>query len=506
MVRRSNRTGKRRTEDSVRQLPWRNIVNPYSPLEVLSTDQIETIHNTSLELLETTGMKILHDHARQIYSEAGLEVDESSQMVRFDRALVEARIALAPSLFTLRARNPEHNLIIGGNHIVFTSVGGPAYCNDLDGGRRRGSYEDMCNYMRLVQSLNIIHQEGGGPVETIDLPAESRYLDLYLAQFRLLDKNCQAYAMGRERTSDCIDMHCIALGCDRDGLAADPAVLGIINTNSPLQLDIPMAEAVIELAASGQATCITPFTLAGAMSPATMAGTLVEQNAEVLAVTTLAQLVRPGAPVLYGSFSSNVDMRSGSPAFGTPEYTRTALASAQLARRYKLPFRCSNTNTANTVDAQAVYESSMSLWGCVMGHTNLINHAAGWLEGGLTASCEKLIIDAEMLQMLAEFLCPIQVDEASLALDTIREVGPAGHFFGSPHTLERYETAFYSPLVSDWRNYENWEEAGSVTATERANGLWKQLLQEYQQPPLDAAVEEELLAFVARRKEEIHKE
>lgn len=228
MARRATHMRKRRGEQGIKQLPWRDVVNPYAPLDVVSADQLEIIHQATLDLLENTGMKILHDRTRRIFAEAGLDVDESTQRVRFDRALVEEKIALAPALVTLRARNPHHNLTIGGKHIVFSSIGGPAFCHDLDRGRRRGSYEDMCNYMRLVQSLNILHQEGGGPFETIDLPTESRYLDLYLAQFRLLDKNCQAYALGRERTSDCIDMHCIALGCDRDGLAADPAVLGII--------------------------------------------------------------------------------------------------------------------------------------------------------------------------------------------------------------------------------------------------------------------------------------
>jgi trimethylamine--corrinoid protein Co-methyltransferase len=295
-------------------------------------------------------------------------------------------------------------------------------------------------------------------------------------------------------------MAAIALGTDRDGLAAAPAVMAIINTNTPLTLDIPMAEGLIELAGAGQAVCVTPFTLAGAMAPATIAGALVLQNAEALAGITLTQLVRPGAPAIYGSFTSNVDMRSGSPAFGTPEFTRAAQASGQLARRYGLPFRSSNTTASNAVDAQAVYESSMSLWGAVMGGAHLVNHAAGWLEGGLTASFEKLIIDAEMLQMMAEYLKPIEVTDAEIGLDAITAVGPGGHFFASPHTMERYERAFYSPLVSDWRNFETWQEAGSVDATHRANRIWKQLLDQYEAPALDPAIDEALVDFVVRRR------
>ncbi|TPW11204.1 MAG: hypothetical protein FD127_3348, partial [Acidimicrobiaceae bacterium] len=225
--------------------------------------------------------------------------------------------------------------------------------------------------------------------------------------------------------------------------------------------------------------------------------------AEVLACAALTQLVRPGAPVVYGSFTSNVDMRSGSPAFGTPEYTKAAQASGQMARRYQLPFRSSNTTASNAVDAQSTYESSMSLWGAVMGGANLVNHAAGWLEGGLTASFEKLVIDAEMLQMIAEYLRPLEVNDDELAIEAIIDVGPGGHFFGSPHTIQRYEHAFYSPMVSDWRNFEAWSEAGSVDATTRANRIWKQLLAEYEAPPLESAIDEALVEFVARRKEEL---
>jgi trimethylamine--corrinoid protein Co-methyltransferase len=415
--------------------------------------------------------------------------------------LVREKIALAPADFELRARNPAHNLKVGSNNILFSSVGGPAFCSDLDNGRRPGTYDEMCDYLRIVQSLNIIHQEGGGAFEAMDLPAQTRHLDLYLAQIRLLDKNCQSYALGRQRTIDSIEMACIALGVDRSELAEKPALLAIINTNSPMQLDIPMTEAVIELAGAGQVCCITPFTLAGSMSPATLAGTLMQQTAEVLAVATFAQLVNPGAPIFYGSFASNVDMRSGAPALGTPEYTKAAQASGQIARRLGLPFRSSNTTVSNCVDAQAAFESQMSLWGAVMGHANLVNHAAGWLEGGLTASFEKLIIDAEMLQMMAEYLRPIEVNDDELAVDAVAEVGPGGHHFGTSHTLERYETAFYTPILSNRQNFEAWQESGSLDIGIRANSIWKQLLDEYEQPPLDVAVDDALVDYVARRKE-----
>ena len=501
MTRRSRR--KRRVVDEIVQLPWRNVINPYAPVEVLDESQIETIIQAALKVLETQGMRFLEPGSRKIMQRAGAEVDEPGKMVRIDHVLVEEKLALAPPRFGLRARNPAHNLKVGDNNILFSSVGGPAFCSDLDNGRRPGTYDEMCDYLRLIQSLNIVHQEGGGPFEALDLPAETRHLDLYLAQIRLLDKNAQSYALGGARTADSIEMTCIALGTDRAGLAEVPALLGVINTNSPMQLDIPMTEAVMELAGAGQVCCITPFTLAGSMSPATLAGTLVQQTAEVLGVATFAQVVRPGAPIMYGSFASNVDMRSGAPALGTPEYAKAAQASGQIARRLGLPFRSSNTTVSNCVDGQAVFESEMSLWGSIMGHANLVNHAAGWLEGGLTASFEKLIIDAEMLQMMAEYLRPIEVSEDELALDAIAEVGPGGHHFGTSHTLERYESAFYTPILSNRQNFESWQESGSIDITARANTIWKQLLREYEQPPLDPAIDEALVEYVSKRKQAI---
>lgn len=498
-VSRANRGRERRLGRGPQPAPFRRLRNPYRPVEVLSTDQVEHIHQSSLMLLANSGMRVLAPAARQMLARAGCVVDDT--LVRFDPDFVEAAVSQVPSEFTLRARNPAHDLTIGGNHVVFTSVGGPAFVNDVERGRRPGTHAEQEEYLRVIQSLGVIHQEGGGPFEAMDLPPETRHLDLCHSLIRHLDKNWQGIALGRDRAADCIDMAALALGTDRDGLIDRPALMTIVNTNTPLTLDIPMADGLIELATAGQAVCVTPFTLAGAMAPATLAGALVLQNAEVLAVTALIQLVRAGVPVVYGSFTSNVDMRSGSPAFGTPEYTKAAQASGQLARRYRLPFRSSNTTASNTVDAQAAYEGAMSLWGAVMGGANIVNHAAGWLEGGLTASFEKLIIDAEMLQMMAEYLQPIVVDDDALGLEAIAAVGPGGHFFGSPHTMQRYETAFYSPLVSDWRNYETWSQDGEIDARERAHLIWRQLLEESESPHLDVSIDEALTEFVARRKE-----
>jgi trimethylamine---corrinoid protein Co-methyltransferase len=480
-------------------MPWRQVRNPYGPVRVLSDDHVERVHHASLRLLADTGMRVLDAGARERLVAAGCTASDA--IVRFDPELVEHAVAGAPTRFTLRARNPARDLTIGGDHVVFGSVGGPAFVNDAERGRRAGTLAELGEYLRVIHQLDIVHHEGGGAFEPMDLPAETRHLDVVHTLIRHLDKNWQGILLGRERATDCIEMVAIALGTDRDGLLHAPALLGIANTNTPLTLDVPMAEGIAAFAEAGQAVCITPFTLAGAMAPVTLAGALALQNAEALAGITLAQVVRRGTPVVYGSFTSNVDMRSGSPAFGTPEYTKAAQASGQLARRYGLPFRSSNVTASNTVDAQAAYESAMSLWGAVMGGANLVNHAAGWLEGGLTASFEKLIVDAEMLQMVAAYLEPIEVDDDTLALDAIAAVGHGGHFFASEHTMDRFETAFYRPLLSDWRNFETWFEAGAIDATERAHRIWRRMVDEYEAPPLDPAVDEALAAYVAGRTE-----
>ncbi len=502
-TRRRRQTRKPRTAGRLQQRSWKTLRYRHPPFELLSADQIESIHRAALSILQENGMLILSAEARKSYAAAGFDVAADRELVRFDAALIEDLVAQAPAQFTLQARNPDKNLVIGKDRAVFTSVGGPAYIMDLDQGRRSGGYAEMCDFIRLVQSLDILHQEGGGGLEAMDLPAPTRHLDLFYAECTLLDKSWVPWTMGRGQAMDAINMVAISLGQSLEQLAASPALCGIINTNTPLQLDIPMAEGLMAMAEHGQAVAVTPFTLSGAMAPVTLAGALALQHAEAMAGIALTQIVRPGAPVLYGGFTSNVDMKSGSPAFGTPEYLQAAQASGQLARRLGLPFRSSNVNAANWTDAQAAYESCMSLWGAISGQANMIKHAAGWLHGGLTASLEKLIIDAELLQMVAASLEPFKVDESTLALDAIREVGPAGHFFGSTHTMERYQTAFYAPLVSNWDNHETWLEGGAVTTDQRANQIWKQLLAEYEQPPLDPSVDEALQAYVTRRKAEI---
>jgi trimethylamine--corrinoid protein Co-methyltransferase len=492
-----------REAGSIQQRHWKQLARAYPPIEPLSRDEVQAIHEAGLTILEEIGMRVLEPQARRLYRMAGADVDEAEMRVRFDRAMVMERIATVPSSFELRARDPKKNVKVGGQFCILSSVGGPAYVMDNDRGRRPGTYAEMCDYLKLVQSFNVLHQEGGGPFEPLDLDAGTRHLDLYYAQITLLDKNWQPQTLGHGRTMDALEMAAISLGTAREKLAQEmPVFTGIINTNSPLQLDVPMAEGLMALASHGQVNVITPFTLAGAMSPVTLAGALAQQHAEALAGIVLTQIVRPGVPVMYGGFTSNVDMRTGAPAFGTPEYTQAAQITGQLCRLVGVPFRSSNVTAANSVDAQAAYESAMSLWGCLMGGANLVLHAAGWLGGGLTASFEKLVVDCEMLQMMAAYFDPPAVDAETLALDAVREVGPAGHFFGAAHTMQRYERAFYAPLVSNWDNYDSWLERGQATARERANTVWKRMVSEYVQPPLDPGIDEALRDYMERRKRE----
>jgi trimethylamine---corrinoid protein Co-methyltransferase len=497
----SERRGRRprRAGDSaaLAQLPWKQPRRGFAPVRLLSDDQIETIHRAALDLLEEIGMDILYPEARQILAGAGAIV--AGERVRIGRDIIEAAIGTAPEEFTFHARNPSRSIRIGGDWIAFAPVGGPPNCSDADHGRRPGAFADNANFIRLAQHFNCIHTAGGGSTDALDVHASVRHLRIGLNKVLLSDKVLFTSSTGRARLFDGIEMARIARGRDPDRFLAEPSVFTMINTNSPLKLDGPMAMGVIEMARHGQITCVTPFTLSGAMAPVTLAGALAEQNAEALAGLALNQLARPGAPFIYGGFTSNVDMKSGAPAFGTPEYMKAAIAGGQMARRYRLPYRTSNTCAANAVDAQAAYESVFSLWGAIMGGGNLVMHAAGWMEGGLVGGFEKFALDCDLLQMLENLLEPLDTSIDALGLDAIREVGPGGHFFGAGHTLERYATAFYAPMVSDWRNFHQWTAAGRPLAEHKANAIWKQALAEYQEPAIDPAIREELVAFVERR-------
>jgi trimethylamine--corrinoid protein Co-methyltransferase len=499
---RAGRASRAQTAAGFRQKPFQQPRRRFSPVDAVSADELEAIHQASLTILEEVGMDFLDFDARQLLKAAGANVAISGERVRFDRNLILEKIKTAPAEFTLHARNPLHNLCFGANQLIFAQVASAPNSSDLDRGRRPGNREDFRNLARIAQSCNIIHMTGGYPVEPVDIHPSIRHLDCLSDLAKLTDKAFHGYSLGRQRNRDAIEIVRIARSVSYDQLDREPSLISVINSSSPLRLDGPMLQGIMELSARGQVIIMTPFTLAGAMAPVTIAGALAQQNAEALAGIAFTQIVNPGAPVVYGGFTSNVDMRSGAPAFGTPEYMKAQLAGGQLARRYKLPYRTSNTCAANTVDAQAAWESVFSLWGAVIGGGNFVLHAAGWMEGGLTASFEKTIVDVDLLQMVAEFLDPVVVTPDTLALDAIRDVGPGGHYFGTAHTQERFQLAFYAPILSDWRNFESWREAGSPTAMQKANQVWKDILARYQRPVMERAVEEELDRFVAKRKEE----
>jgi trimethylamine---corrinoid protein Co-methyltransferase len=481
------------------QPPFRQLNRPYPCVPVVSEDELESIHRASLRVLSEIGLDVLHEGARAIMKRHGADVREGSERVRFDPDMVLETIATAPSEFTLHARNPAHNVRFGGSNIIFAQMGSAPNCMDMDKGKRPGNKEDFRSLIKLAQIHNIIHTTGGYPVEPIDVHASIRHLECLRDLALLTDKAFHVYSLGAERNIDGIEIARLARGVSEDQLLNEPSIYSIINTNSPLKLDVPMMEGIIQMSSRGQIIIVTPFTLSGAMAPVTIGGALVLQNAEALAGVAFTQMVRKGAPVGYGGFTSNVDMKSGAPAFGTPEYMKAQHVGGQLARKYGLPYRTSNTCAANTVDAQAAYESVFSLWGAINGGGNFMLHGTGWMEGGLSCSYEKTILDIDLLQMVAEFMTPLDLSEDALAVDAIRDVGPGGHFFGTPHTQARFKSAFYSPILSDWRNHESWMEAGSPTAYEKANRIWKERLAAYEKPAIDPATEEAVNDFVDRR-------
>jgi trimethylamine--corrinoid protein Co-methyltransferase len=497
-----NRRGRDRRDRSggAEQLPWARIHNPFPTLELLRPEQLDAIDAVAFTILEEIGLDFLSDEALPVLRAGGADVANGGQRVRFGREVIREWVAKAPERFMLKGRDPARDVGFGGSEMVFSLVASAPNCADLDGGRRPGTFADFCRFVQLGEVLNTVHVFGGYPVEPVDLPAATRHLDCQRAFVEFGTKPVHAYSLGRTRILDAVEILKLGHGLDDADLAVAPRIISIINTSSPLRLDGPMIEGMLELAPRNQCVVVTPFTLAGAMAPATVAGALAQQHAEALAGIAFYQMISAGAPCVYGGFTSNVDMKSGAPAFGTPEYFRATVISGQLARRWRLPYRASNVNAANTVDAQAAYESMFSLWACVAGGVNFVKHAAGWLEGGLVCSLEKAVLDAELIQMVRECLAPVVVDAESLALDAIREVGPGGPYFGAQHTLARFENAFYAPLLSDWRNFQSWQEAGAPTTMQHANARAKALLASYQQPPLDPARKEAVDAFVERRK------
>ena len=487
---------------AIRQLPWTIPVNHDAPTEPFGEEQVQAVHDGAMRVLEEIGIEFLNEEARETLKAAGCETSRGGTNVRMSREFVMEKVGLAPSQFTIMPRNPEREVPIGGRRMVFVNVSSPPNCSDLDRGRRVGDRESFRDLLKLTQYFNCIHMAGGYPVEPIDLHPSVRHLDCLYDKLTLTDKVAHAYSLGTARVEDAMEMVRIAGGLTHDAFEAAPHMFTNINSSSPLKHDWPMLDGAMRLARRGQPTIVTPFTLAGAMAPVTLAGAVTQFVAEGLAAIALLQCVRPGVPCAIGSFTSNVDMRTGAPAFGTPEYMRATQISGQMARFYGLPLRASNACAANCPDAQAAWESAFSLWAAAAAGVNVLYHAAGWLEGGLCASYEKFVMDCETLQQIIAYLEPVTATQDDIAVEAIREVGPTGHFFGCQHTQDRYETAFYGPFLSDWSNFENWEERGAIDTARRANAIWKKILAEFEAPPIDEAIREELAAFVERRKRE----
>ncbi len=481
--------------------PFKLTRNPLPPIEWASPQQLDQLHEASMHILENIGVDFLDEEALQIWDKAGAKVDIKRQHVWIDRGLLLETVAKAPSTFIWQAPNSARNLRIGGDSINFMPPAGMPYVSDLADGRRPAQLADLEKITKLSHLCGAIHAGGGPHCEPQDIPTSLRHLRRMKTYAAFTDKALRDVAHGRLITADNIEMSRIIFGGE---LPKNPVFGAMINVNSPLRYDDRMLGGLISLARAGQYSVVTPFIMAGAMSPITIAAALAQQNAEALAGIALTQLVRPGAPVVYGGFTMNADMRSGSPAFGSPEGAWATFVGGQLARRYGLPYRSSGSLTnAKTADAQAAYETQWSLWPAVLSHANMIHHAVGWLEAGLTLSYEKFVIDLEAVGMFAHLLSGFPVDDEALALESVAEVGSGGHHFGTAHTRSRYETAFYQPFLADRDNFEGWRNAGEEDAQSRAHRLWQQALAGYQPPPVDPAMLEELDAFAAKREAEL---
>lgn len=491
----------RRTAAPARRVDYRHLRHPFAPQRVLSDDAVAAIHRMALSVLEELGMVVLLPEARVLFARGGAIVDDDSGLVRIGREIVEAALASAPRSIPIGAANPDRALVYEDGALIFAPGAGCPNTQDRVRGRRPGCLETYEETLKLQQSFDVIHKLGPSS-EPQDVPTPFRHYATMRAQLTLSDKPLFVYARGRGQVMDSFDMVRLALALPEEAFAGAAWCTTVINTNSPRQLDKPMAEGIIDFARAGQLSIITPFCLAGAMAPVTVEGALVLQHAECLAGITLAQLARAGAPVSYGGFSSNVDMKSGAPAFGTPTHIRMAIGTGQLARHIGLPWRSAAGAAANTADMQAAGENHMGLWANLMANATLVIHSAGWLEGGLSFGYEKFINDLEALQIIAELCRPLAQTEADLAWEALADVPPGGHFFATQHTMERFDRAFYAPLVADLTNFGTWESGGGRTSTERATAIWQQVLAEFRPPDGGEERGERIADFVARRSAE----
>jgi trimethylamine---corrinoid protein Co-methyltransferase len=475
------------------------LINDLPRYEILDEAALAELERGWRRIVSELGIEFLHPEALEYLRGAGQQVE--GELVRFDPDWILEQVAKAPREFDLQARNPERSVHIGGDHMVFSAVYGCPFVREGDE-RRDATYDDFQNLVKLAQSFPQLDSPGGTICEPNDRPLDSRHLDMVFALLTLSDKPFMGSVTSGPNAADTIAMAEMVFG--RESLGQTPAIISLINVNSPLRYDDRMLSALVEYAKAGQATVITPFLLMGAMSPVSIAATLAQQVGEALAGIALVQTIRPGCPVVFGSFLSNTDMQSGSPSFGTPESAVGLLSTGQIARHYGLPFRGGGALTSSqVVDAQAGYESMMSLWPTFLAGTNFVMHAAGWLESALVSCYEKFVVDVEQLRMLHAAFEPLRIDEETLAYSAHQEVGQGGHFLGAAHTLERFRDCFYRPLVSSTENFERWKRNGANDTAARASEIWQKTLEEYERPPIDAGLEEELKAFVDRRRAEL---
>lgn len=475
--------------------------------EILSEQAIETLDGGWRRLVSEIGVEFMSDRALDLFRAAGQRVEGNA--VFFDPEFVLAQVAKAPREFDVQARNPENNVHIGGDAMAFGAVYGPPFVREGEV-RRDATMDDFRNFTRLAQHYPVLDSAGGVICEPNDAPLDSRHLDMVYALATLTDKFYMGNVVSGPNARDTIEMTSILFGAGkgrefgRSSIEQTPATISLINCNSPLRWDDRMLDALFEYAEANQAVVLTPFILMGAMSPVTIPAALVQQIAEALTGIALAQLIRPGCPVIFGSFLSNIDMQSGSPTFGTPESGIGLLCTGQIARHFGLPFRSGGGLTSSQVpDAQGGYEALMTLLPTFLAGTNWVMHSAGWLEGGLVAGYEKFIVDIELLQMMRAEFTPLEIDEDSLAFGAHTEVGHGGHFLGAMHTMERFRTCFYRPMLSSSENFERWSRGGGLDAADRAGRLYRSALESYEQPALDDAIRQELEEFVVRRRAEL---
>ena len=503
MTRPAKRKPRRARVPVLQAEPFKPLRRAYAPIDILTREQEERVHALSLKLLWEIGLKFLSPDTWPILEEAGCIVDRETGMTRFPPDVVEHFLTLTPSSFTMRARNSSNDLSFGDEYIHYGSASSAPNVLDMDNGRRPGTQVDFENLVRLNHMLGTCAFHSGHPVEPIDMPANSRHLTSALAWHTLSDKVVRCYAIGRLRARDSMAMAAIANGIDQDEIARAPYLHASINVNSPLVVDAPLIEAAMELAMGGQAIVVSPVAFAGAMSPITLSGSIIQCNAEAIGTIAFMQMVKPGTCCFYGVLTTPVDMKSGAPAMGVPETVTGTLANGQMARRYNIPQRVMLGSTSVSPDAQSAYETMFSLWAAQLSGAHMVYHAHGWMEGGLTTGFEKTILDSEMIGMMGALKGEIDFSDTAEAIEAIRTVGPGGHFLGTQHTLARYETAFHFPILSDWRPYEFWETDGSPDTSVRANIKWKAMLEAYEPPAIDAGIKEALNEYVGRRTQEL---